>query len=108
MVSQIWLPDSYFKNANEANFHDVTAPNTMITIGPGGVVRGGSRGWGGGVEWVASHPPLEQPSKNQLHTHKTLGKPTSLSMYKGDDTVEYLWTKQRYAMRWTRGFKVCT
>ncbi|PFX18496.1 Glycine receptor subunit alphaZ1 [Stylophora pistillata] len=38
IISQIWLPDSYFKNAKDASFHDVTAQNMMITIGPSGVV----------------------------------------------------------------------
>ncbi|XP_020625078.1 glycine receptor subunit alphaZ1-like [Orbicella faveolata] len=43
IVSQIWLPDSYFKNAKDASFHDVTTPNMMITIGPGGLVNYNAR-----------------------------------------------------------------
>ena len=43
IISQIWLPDSYFKNAKGASFHDVTTPNMMITIGPGGLVNYNAR-----------------------------------------------------------------
>ncbi|KAL9989521.1 hypothetical protein ACROYT_G004082 [Oculina patagonica] len=43
VISQIWLPDSYFKNAKDTSFHDVTTPNMMITIGPGGLVNYNAR-----------------------------------------------------------------
>ena len=45
VISHIWLPDSYFKNAKDASFHDVTTQNMMITIGPGGLVDYNARYW---------------------------------------------------------------
>ena len=43
VVSQIWLPDIFFKNAKDASFHEVTTPNIMITIGPRGLVNYNAR-----------------------------------------------------------------
>ncbi|EDO34654.1 predicted protein [Nematostella vectensis] len=43
VMSNIWLPDSYFKNAKQANFHEVTSKNLMITIGPKGKVHYNTR-----------------------------------------------------------------
>ncbi|KAI1725959.1 neurotransmitter-gated ion-channel ligand binding domain-containing protein [Ditylenchus destructor] len=40
---QLWLPDLYFANARQANFHHVTVPNFNLFIGPDGTVAYSSR-----------------------------------------------------------------
>ncbi|XP_020915500.1 glycine receptor subunit alphaZ1 [Exaiptasia diaphana] len=43
VMSNVWLPDTYFKNAKQSNFHEVTAKNIMIRIGPLGFVHYNTR-----------------------------------------------------------------
>lgn len=37
-VSQIWKPDTFFKNEKESHFHKLLAPNQLIRIYPDGKV----------------------------------------------------------------------
>ena len=46
-MDRIWMPDSYFVNAKQGNFHKVTTDNIMIMIMPGGVVKYNAR-WDAG------------------------------------------------------------
>ncbi|XP_015779502.1 PREDICTED: gamma-aminobutyric acid receptor subunit beta-1-like [Acropora digitifera] len=43
VMDRIWMPDSYFVNAKQGNFHKVTTDNIMIMIMPGGVVKYNAR-----------------------------------------------------------------
>lgn len=38
-MKEIWVPDLYFANEKEANFHDVTVPNKMMHLYPDGTVQ---------------------------------------------------------------------
>ena len=46
-MDRIWMPDSYFVNAKQGNFHKVTTDNIMIMIMPGGMVKYNAR-WDAG------------------------------------------------------------
>lgn len=43
ITALIWKPDLYFVNAKRATVHDVTAPNELVQITPGGYVLYGVR-----------------------------------------------------------------
>ncbi|XP_020912567.1 glycine receptor subunit alpha-2 [Exaiptasia diaphana] len=43
VMSDMWLPDTYFKNAKRSTFHDVTAKNLMLRIGNNGSVHYNTR-----------------------------------------------------------------
>ncbi|XP_071493035.1 glycine receptor subunit alpha-4-like [Diadema antillarum] len=38
MIEQIWVPDLFFANEKQANYHDVTQPNRLVRIYPNGDV----------------------------------------------------------------------
>ena len=38
MLDRIWVPDTYFENSKNSNFHFVTVPNKMLRIKPDGTV----------------------------------------------------------------------
>lgn len=39
----IWIPDTYFVNAKMGKLHRVSAPNVMLKLGPGGLVKYNTR-----------------------------------------------------------------
>ncbi|GFN76655.1 glycine receptor subunit alpha-1 [Plakobranchus ocellatus] len=39
MMSQVWVPDVYFRNEKEAAFHDVTVPNKFMHLHPKGNIE---------------------------------------------------------------------
>ena len=38
MVSNVWMPDVFFRNEKSASFHKITQPNHMVTIKSDGTV----------------------------------------------------------------------
>lgn len=38
MLDKIWVPDTYFENSKNSNFHSVTVPNKMLMIKPDGTI----------------------------------------------------------------------
>ena len=38
MLDKLWVPDTYFENSKNSQFHSVTVPNKMLKIKPDGTV----------------------------------------------------------------------
>ena len=37
-ISQLWIPDTFFRNLKKGMFHDITVPNRLIRLTPDGTI----------------------------------------------------------------------
>ena len=37
-ISQLWIPDTFFRNLKKGMFHDITVPNRLIRLSPDGTI----------------------------------------------------------------------